>query len=414
VLNLAQSKTPSSSIFFTTYQEVEDYVWAQAKVQPTTRKNEENIVCLWVYIFMVLNTENDLSKLQGMHGGLSQATLVKLAYDLGSFLISQTQLDAEAPEDSESVLVRRAYYIIGILSTLHAVATGTESPSPSPSMKIGSFDEISSILPDESALLVRACSVLAIVNTFISSPLSWKTNPGFALRNKLLIEQHLTFVFASAPQRSELDVLCKQIQSLVVILLARLTSISHPLAILTPTLEVADSLLENITATAMTTNYNPLQIHLFSLATLTLLEFAESVDEQLAAPAQEGIAKLQRALEQIAERANVDIPSESDATHWSSCLLRIINTHSNPPAKSNGTAEKDPNIDPAMATKNIEAGPTLLQGQVMTAYGAARMTGHDGQGDKMMDVKMGVVQVIDMSLLLRRGYLNVVAELSEV
>ena len=363
---------------------------------------------------MIFNTENDLSKLQGMHGGLSQATLVKLAYDLSSVLNSQAQLDAETSEDSEFALVRRAHYIVGILSTLHAVATGTESPAPSPAMKIGSFDEISSILPDETALLVRACSVLAIVNTFISSPVSWKTNPGFALRNKLLIEQHLTFVFASAPQRSELDVLCKQIQSLVVILLARQTSISHPLAILTPTLEVADSLLENVTATAITTKYNPLQIHLFSLTTLTLLEFVESVDEQLAAPAQERVAKLQRALEQIAERTNAHIPSDSDAMRWSLCLLRIINTYSNPPAKSNGTAEKDPNIDPAMATKNIEGGPTLLQGQVMTAYGAARMTGHDGQGDKMMDVKTGVVQVIDMSLLLRRGYLNVVAELSEV
>jgi hypothetical protein len=414
VLSLAQSENPPPGNFFKTYQEVEDYVWAQAKIQPSTRKNYENIVFLWVYMFMVFNTEQDLSKLQSIHGGLSQATLVKLACDLSTFLTTEAQLSTEAPEESEFLLVRRAHYIVGILSTLHAISTGIESPTPLPTMKRGSFDEMSSILPDESALLGRACAVFAILDSFISSPITWKTNPGFAVRNKILIEQHLTYVFGSAPQRAELDVLCKQIQFLVVILLARHTSISHPLAILTPTLELVDSLLENTTATEVVPKYNPLLIHLFSLATLTLLEFNESIDERLVAPAQEGVGKVKRALEQIAERANADTPADSESMHWSSCLLRIINNHSSSSAKPNGTAEKDPNIDPAMASKPVESGPGLLQGQVMTAYQSARMTGHDGQGDKMMDVKMGVVQVVDMSLLLLRGYLNVVAELCGV
>lgn len=393
---------------------MEDWVWAQAKIQPSTREKSENIVFLWVYMFMVFNTEKDLSKLRGNHGGLSQGTLVKLARDLSFFINETAQLRREPRGETDILLVRRAHYVVGILSTLHAMSTATESPTALQTMEIGSFDEMASILPDESALLGRACAVFAILDSFISSPITWKTNPTFALRNKILIEQHLTYVFGSAPQKPGLDVLCKQIQSVVVILLARHTSISHPIAILTPTLELADSLLENTTATELVSIYNPLQIHLFSLATLTLLEFAESIDERLVTPAREGVGKVKRALEQVAERANADSPADAEQAHWSSCLLRIINSHSSSSAKSNGTAEKDPNIDPAMASKPVETGPTLLQGQVVTAYGAARMTGHDGQGDKMMDVKMGAVQVIDMGLLLRRGYLNVVAELCGV
>lgn len=369
---------------------------------------------------MIFNTEKDLSKLRGTQGGLSQATLIKLAHDLDSF-INELHLRTEAPEDSEFVLVRRAHYAVGILSTLHSLSTGTEWLLLTSDNKLDSFDELSSILPDEAALLSRACAVLAILDTSISSPATWRANPSFAAKNKLLIEQHLSFIFASAPQKPELDALCKQIQFLVVILLARITSIKHPLEILTPTLELADTLLSNTTATEMAPKYNPLDIHLFSLVVMTLLEFAESVDDQLVAPAHDGIAKVRRALEQIAERASADADT-LEGMHWASCLLRIIAAHDGSGSKSNSngtitsTGEKDPNIDPAMAVagKETSPSPALLQGQSMSAFAAARVSGIDGQGDKMMDVKSGVVQVVDMSVLLRRGYLNVVGELCGV
>jgi hypothetical protein len=416
VLGSAQGKSRLSSNFFKTYQEVEDYVWSGAKTQPSTRKTSENIIWLWTYIFMIFNTEKDLTKLRGAQGGLPQATLVKLAYDLSSFLTSEVQLSTEAPEDSEFILVRRAHYIVSILSTLHVLAAGTDSPSPTPpiQLQIGSFDEMNSLLPDDSALLSRACVVLAIIYTSIGSPSTWKTAPIFAARNRSLIEQHLSFAFGSGPQKPELDTLCKQIQSLVVILLARSTFIKHPIEILEPTLKLVDTLLHNTTATDIAPKYNPLDIHLFSLTVLTLLEFSESVDEQLVAPALDGVAKIQRALEQIAERAKVDTPANSEPMHWSSCLLRIIHAHSTPSVKSNGTAEKDPNIDPAMAGKASESAPALLQGQAMGAYAAAKFSGYDGMGDKMMDMKTGIAQVVDMSLLLKRGYLNVVGELCGV
>ena len=372
---------------------------------------------LWTYIFMIFNTEKDLSKLRGTHGGLSQATLAKLAYDLDVFLNSEAPFrPGVLTQDSEFILIRRAHHVVSILSTLHSLASGTQSLIPPTVMEPGAFEEMSSILPTETALLGRACSVLDIIDTSISFPVSWKTAPSFALRNKHLIQQHLSYVFASSPQDPELDALCRQIQSLVVILLARHTSITHPLEILRPTLELADTLLANTTATQMVPKYNPLDIHLFSLTVMTLLEFTESIDDDIAASAQEGIAIVRHALEQIAERANADAPEDQgqDSMHWSSCLLRIVAARGASATKSNGiatTGEKDPTLDPAMAE---QTGPALLQGQTMSALAAASASGVDGQGDKMMDVKMGMVQVVDMSLLLKKGYLNVVGELCGV
>jgi hypothetical protein len=413
-LSTAQGYSRPTGNFFKTYQEMEDYVWDRAKVLPSTRENSQNIGFLWVYLLMIFNAEKDLKKLNGGPFGLAQATLIKLACDLSSFLTKEAQLNTETPEESEFLLVRRAHYVVGMLSTLHALGTGIESLTPLPTMERGSFNEMASILPEQSALLGRACAVFAIIHSFVGSPLTWKNSPTFALQNQILIEQHLTYIFGSAPQKPGLDIHCKQIQSVVIILLARHTSNDHPLAILTPTIELAESLLESTTATEVVSKYWPLLIHLFSIATLTLLEFAESIDERLVTMAKEGVGNVKRALEQIAERADADTPDDAEPLHWSTCLLRIIDSHSSSPAKSNGTAEKDPNIDPAMAPKPVDTGLTLLQGQIMTPYAAARMTGHDGQGDKMMDIKRGLMQVVDMSPLLQRGYLNVVAELCGV
>lgn len=411
VLGSAQGTPPSTSNFFKTYQEVEDHAWSQAKTNPKIRPTGENIIWLWTYVFMIFNAEKDLSKLYG--AGLPQGTLLKLAHDLSTFISNDTLFSAESSEDSEFILARRAHYVVGILLTLHKVATGTDSSDSLPSHQIDSFDELNSILPDEAALLSRSCGVLAIIDTSIGLPTTWKTAPSFTAQNKALIEQHLSFAFGTARQQSDLDTLCKQIQSLVVILLARFTFTRSPVEILIPTLELVETLLQNTTASDIAPKYNPLDIHLFSLAVITLLEFTECVNGQFVAPALEGLAKIQRALEQIAKRINTETLANAEPMHWSSCLLRVIHAHGAPSVKSNGTAEKDPNIDPAMAGKSGE-GPALLQGQAMSMYQAARVTDHDGQGDKIMDLKTGVVQVVDMSLLLKRGYLNVVAELCGV
>jgi hypothetical protein len=110
--------------------EIDDYAWFGARVLPLNRHISENIVWLWMYTFMIINANADVARLRGTRKQLSMRTILKMAIDLGQYLLRVVKQDEdeEAAEKVDSIqnIVQRTWACITILAQLHAIGTGTE------------------------------------------------------------------------------------------------------------------------------------------------------------------------------------------------------------------------------------------------------------------------------------------------
>ena len=110
--------------------ELDDYAWASARVLPRDRILSENIVWLWVYTFMLVNSDANIPCLRGGPKKLSKPTVLKMAIDLGKELLAAVQQDVMEQTgdglDPPQNIVWRTWNCISIIAQLHAIGTGTE------------------------------------------------------------------------------------------------------------------------------------------------------------------------------------------------------------------------------------------------------------------------------------------------
>ena len=146
---------------FTSYGELEEYVWNQARESPVIRSNYENIVWLWIYLFMIVTANNDLSRLRGSaNNALAKDRLIKMAVDLGRHAIKHFK--QEIPPESEGHttsivnIARQAWNCVGILARLHAIGTTTDDEIPLNGFNsIGNARDCAELLSEEASFLAR-------------------------------------------------------------------------------------------------------------------------------------------------------------------------------------------------------------------------------------------------------------------
>ena len=147
---------------FNSYGELEDYVWSEARQNPVFRTAHENIVWLWIYLFMLVNAEDDLSRVRSSgNNDLGKDRLIKMSVDLGRFVIKNFKQVA-APETegrtTSSIVdvARQAWNCIGILARLHGIATAADDDIPMSGLdSIGSNRDCGRLLNDEASFLAR-------------------------------------------------------------------------------------------------------------------------------------------------------------------------------------------------------------------------------------------------------------------
>lgn len=153
-------KLPAQTAFHS-YGELEDYVWSEARQNPVFRTAHENLVWLWIYLFMLVNADNDLSRLRGSRNNdLGKDRLIKMSVDLGRFVIKHFK--QEIPPETEGLttsivdLARQAWNCIGILARLHAIGTATDDDISMNSFdSIGSSRDCARLLTEEASFLAR-------------------------------------------------------------------------------------------------------------------------------------------------------------------------------------------------------------------------------------------------------------------
>ena len=152
---------------FHSYGELEDYVWSEARQNPVFRTTHENTVWLWVYLFMIVNADNDLSRLRGSRDNdLGKDRLIKMSVDLGRFVVKnfKQEMASEAEGFATSIVdvARQAWNCVGILARLEAIGTATEDD-----ISLNSFDSIGSprdcarLLTEEASFLARKFFLLS-------------------------------------------------------------------------------------------------------------------------------------------------------------------------------------------------------------------------------------------------------------
>jgi hypothetical protein len=154
-------RKPPAQTSFHSYGELEDYVWSEARQNPVFRTTHENLVWLWIYLFMLVNAENDLPRLRGSRDNdLGKDRLIKMSVDLGRFVIKnfkqEITQEVEGLTNSIVDLARQAWNCIGILARLHAIGTATEDDiSMNGFDSIGSSRDCARLLTEQASFLAR-------------------------------------------------------------------------------------------------------------------------------------------------------------------------------------------------------------------------------------------------------------------
>lgn len=222
----------------------------------------------------------------------------------------------------------------------------------------------------------------------------------------------------------------QEAQLFISLLLARHTFVNDPSEILDLALKLVDLLYSDpvnpqgheppIT--------RPLDIHLYSLTGLTLLELIDNEDDDLTKPSQDALAKLRHALEQVSERAHTHLqnrlrggrPEDTNRLHWADALIRVINTKGetdqgqrHAQAAPEGVATNEPQNDQQEGSinGNTPARESVQVNSVHQQYLISRLT-NVAAIQKTIRMNGTKMTVVDFSLLTRRGYLNVLADLN--
>ena len=252
------------------------------------------------------------------------------------------------------------------------------------------------------------------------------TGSRFSTKTRKLTQQLLDQITSSTPNTSATTTLVEHFRLFVTILLNRHTAIQHQSDILEPTIELAESLLTTTTASTQASIFDPLSIHVYTLVTITLLEFTDLADDELSQPAWGALNLVHRALEQIAERAHVDAQEHFvgagpgiPALHWADGLLRMIDAKSPRTAAASETGnETNSGIIEAVANGgSVVANPSNetsaappLSTQQSELQELSIVEPAPEPTDKAYGAKSGGVQMIDFAMLTRYGYLNVLAD----
>lgn len=143
--------------------ELEKYVWLNARTLPLNRRTSENVVWLWLYTLMAVNSDADITRLRGTEKQLPKGIVLKMAIDLGQYLLSVVENDdgERNPDslDSTRNMVQRSWSCINILAQLHAIGTGTgDSISPSDADNVTLPLEWRELLSDSTAFLAGESS----------------------------------------------------------------------------------------------------------------------------------------------------------------------------------------------------------------------------------------------------------------
>jgi hypothetical protein len=238
-------------------------------------------------------------------------------------------------------------------------------------------------------------------------------------------------LISTFPSTPALSSLIQESRLFVSLLLARHTFANDPCDILDLTLKLVDvlqtdpvDLQDNQPSIA-----KPLDIHLFTLTSLTLLELVDTEDADLVKSARDALSKLHQALERVSKgtythlqhRLNDSLSDTPPFVPWPDALLQVINARGeidqrqqpSKPATEHAESTEKSMVDPRNTVVDNANGGVKKNVQVISSRQQYLLRRLSSAAELQATAKKSgaTMTVVDFSLLTRKGYLDVLADL---
>ena len=292
------------SDMFPNWKSLWDFFSTNILESPTKRSAEDNLVFVWASVLLAVHAEY---KMRGVAGGTSaRSSFLKQAMDLTSFLQENDgdgndKAKAPVSTDTEtfSQLVDTARNLTLTLAKFNALASaGMEWVLP----------EYFNISHDGIQALHHNAGFLAsLANVVSQAILEVQTilapqNP-LNIQMKQVILSQVQGCASLVPGMSRDLPICRQAALFFALVLSRYHYFPVPASVLAPAAQLAEELAQAADpAGTGPTTYKPLDVHMFTLTTITLLEVLSAVpDATMLAIAEQALNTIQPVIERKVE-----------------------------------------------------------------------------------------------------------------
>ncbi|KAK5046483.1 hypothetical protein LTR84_008286 [Exophiala bonariae] len=330
--SVTTTKTSFKSSAFSSFDEFSKWLSAKLKDHPADRSDDDNLALVWTCLLVGLALENDFNGM--ISDPLLTADFLSQTFEVVSYLVADTRTPAESSiTDNEDFLgvVQTAYNVNFLLATTHALGSGLK-PYLKADRKLSSVNKTTYVSPEAAYVTLFSNTVEMILPFMEISHESLGFYPFKWLKGAVL------YGLAHYPTLDEKSAIVRQINAFLAVVVLR-----NKKDIATEELFMTTNFLGNFMAqkgrdTSESSPYNPIDVHCYALATITLLEITLTSGNPFSRTgSKETIEELEPILQGISatyhkHHAGIEwfYAPENGAndgyttTHWSDCLLGAI------------------------------------------------------------------------------------------
>lgn len=326
------NKTPFKSSAFSSFDEFSKWILAMLKDHPADRSDDDNLALVWTCLLTGLSLENDF---RGMIADpIITADLLSQTFEVVSYLVADTETPAESsiPDNEEFLgVVQTAYNVSFLLATMHALSSGLK-PYLKSDRKLSSANLASYISP-EAAYVTLFSNTVEMALPFMQMP-----HESLFLYANRWLKGAVLFGLAHYPTLNEQSPIVSQINVFLALVVLRNKKEITADEVCMATQLLGVFMVQKAKTSLESSPYNPLDVHCYALATITLLEFSLTSGNPFSRTAcKEIIGDLEPILQGISAAYHNNhagsewfyapengTDNEYRTTHWSDCLLGCI------------------------------------------------------------------------------------------
>jgi hypothetical protein len=290
------------SNLFPSSSELWDKVSAHMREEPSSRSAEDNLLLAWSCAMLAIHCEYKVTGVLGGPG--TQHKLIKEALDLSRALSGDEIKSKDVDKATFADLVLRVKTLTLVLAKLYALGSASVD-FVNVEYYLLDLEWAYRNLPANVALIASCANTMSMAIVQVQNYL--QSNDPTNIMNKTLVTQQLTLSLALIPNINKSSPAYRQASLFFQLLLSRYHYIPLAAAVLAPAAQLAEELAQSADpAGTGHTVWKPLDIHIYTLTTITLLEVLAAVpDAGLLAIAEEALNTIQPVLERKVETYHV-------------------------------------------------------------------------------------------------------------
>lgn len=292
----------AASTFLSSGSQLWEKLSNHMREEPASRSAEDNLLLAWSCVLLAIHCEY---KVKGVLGGPgTQFRLIKEAVDLSRHLLGNDQISTSVDGATFTDLIQRVQNLSLVLAKHHALGSAS-ADFVNVEYFLLDLEWVYRNLPPTVALTAACANTMSMAIIQVQNYL--QSNDLSNIMNKTMVTQQLLLSLSTIPAIDKQSSSYRQASLFFELLLSRYQYIPLAAAVLAPAAQLAEELSQ--TADPAGTGpivWKPLDIHLYTLTTITLLEVLAAVpDAGLLAVAEQALNTIQPVIERKVETYHI-------------------------------------------------------------------------------------------------------------